>query len=287
MKLIRFDDADQFYERVVPFLSIHEAEHNLLLGVARGLKISELDQSQAYMACVEEDDAIIAVILRTPPHNVLLSQMDEALIPIIVEDLQRDYRQLRGVFAEQSISRLFAEAWKAASRQPFWLSVKQRIYKLERVTFPQSVAGELRWASAFDVDMLTKWHMQFIEDAGIDQPNRDYSGQVIHRYVNADPDERRLGIWQVDGVPVSMSGYMGSTPNGMRVGAVYTPAEHRRKGYASACVAHLSQHILDMGKQFSFLFTDLANPTSNHIYQAIGYQPISDVDEYRFAESTL
>ena len=89
-------------------------------------------------------------------------------------------------------------------------------------------------------------------------------------------------IWEADGKPVSMAGYSGPTPNGIRIGAVYTPKDQRRKGYASACTAGLSQHLLDLGFQFCFLFTDLLNPTSNHIYQQIGFEPVSDVDQYSF-----
>ena len=63
---------------------------------------------------------------------------------------------------------------------------------------------------------------------------------------------------------------------------MYTPPERRRRGYASALVAALSQEQLDAGKEFCFLYTDLANPTSNKIYQDIGYEPVADVDEYRF-----
>ena len=74
----------------------------------------------------------------------------------------------------------------------------------------------------------------------------------------------------------------GRTPNGTRVGPVYTPPEHRGHGYASALVAAASQAQLDEGIQFCFLFTDLANPTANHIYQAIGYEPVSDIDVYVF-----
>ncbi len=60
--------------------------------------------------------------------------------------------------------------------------------------------------------------------------------------------------------------------------------KYRRQGYASSCVAALSQTLLDQGRKYCFLFTDLANPTSNHIYQAIGYQPICDMNEYWFEE---
>lgn len=84
-------------------------------------------------------------------------------------------------------------------------------------------------------------------------------------------------------MPVAMAGVSGRTPSGARVGAVYTPPDRRRRGYASALVATLSQAQLDAGARFCFLFTDLANPTSNKIYQDIGYEPVCDVDEYRFS----
>ncbi len=76
----------------------------------------------------------------------------------------------------------------------------------------------------------------------------------------------------------------GSTPNGKRITAVYTPPEHRQKGYATSCVAALSQNLLDSGCKYCFLFTDLANPTSNHIYHKIGYRPVSNWSNYSFVE---
>jgi hypothetical protein len=89
-------------------------------------------------------------------------------------------------------------------------------------------------------------------------------------------------IWD-DGQAVSMAGFGGRTPNGIRIGPVYTPPELRGRGYASALTAALTQRLLDEGRQFCFLFTDLANPTSNSIYQRIGYRPVSDVDLWRFS----
>ncbi|MFN8562638.1 MAG: GNAT family N-acetyltransferase [Anaerolineae bacterium] len=68
----------------------------------------------------------------------------------------------------------------------------------------------------------------------------------------------------------------------MRIGPVYTPPELRGRGYASGCVAGMSQILLDTGRQFCFLFTDLRNPTSNHIYQVIGYEPVCDFTDYAF-----
>ncbi len=92
---------------------------------------------------------------------------------------------------------------------------------------------------------------------------------------------RTLYLWE-DGDVVSLAGIGSPTPHGVRVGPVYTPPDRRGRGYASALVAGISQAALDAGRTFCFLFTDLANPTSNHIYETIGYRPVRDVDMWRF-----
>ena len=83
--------------------------------------------------------------------------------------------------------------------------------------------------------------------------------------------------------PVSLACFGGPTPNGIRIGAVYTPPAHRGRGYGTAVTAAVSQLNLDRGRRFCFLYTDLANPTSNAIYQRIGYEPVCDSRELSFA----
>ena len=89
-------------------------------------------------------------------------------------------------------------------------------------------------------------------------------------------------LWEHDGRVVSLAGHAGETPNGARVGPVYTPPELRGRGYASALTAALTEQLLER-LRFCFLFTDLANPTSNSIYQRIGYRPVTDITLWRFA----
>ena len=93
--------------------------------------------------------------------------------------------------------------------------------------------------------------------------------------------DRDLFIWD-DGGPVSTVTKTRHSTHGIVVSLVYTPPAHRNRGYASAAVAALSQQLLDAGWEFCALFTDLANPTSNSIYQRIGYRPVADFDEYIF-----
>jgi predicted GNAT family acetyltransferase len=91
----------------------------------------------------------------------------------------------------------------------------------------------------------------------------------------------RVFLWD-DGGPVAQTAITGSTPRGRRIGAVWTPRDKRRRGYATALVAAVSRRVLDGGSSFAFLFTDLANPVSNSIYPKIGYRPFADYCDIDF-----
>jgi predicted GNAT family acetyltransferase len=132
-----------------------------------------------------------------------------------------------------------------------------------------------------DSEILIQWFMEFSAEA-VDSISHDEAERLVDMRLASDSSLRGLRLWEVNGVPVSFAGYSGPTPNGIRIGPVYTPPDLRGQGYASACVAALSQEMLDAGRKFVFLFTDLSNPTSNHIYQTIGYEMVSTIDEYRF-----
>ncbi len=133
-----------------------------------------------------------------------------------------------------------------------------------------------------DHDVVRDWYEAFAEEAAPHDPRPDDLDALADRLI------RRVGrtiyLWEDDGRPVSLVGAGGETALGVRIGPVYTPPEFRRRGYASNLTAAVSQAQLDAGRSFCVLFTDLANPTSNKIYQQIGYEPVTDVDAYAFAE---
>jgi predicted GNAT family acetyltransferase len=89
-------------------------------------------------------------------------------------------------------------------------------------------------------------------------------------------------MWEDGADVVSMCGFGGLTPRGIRIGPVYTPPELRRRGYASALTAHVTQQQLDGGRDYCFLYTDLANPTSNRIYLNLGYELVCESADYAF-----
>lgn len=282
MELRRFHSIEEFYGRVEPFLLAREAEHNLLLGIcAHLMRYPERVERPPYLACVEQEGQVVAAAFMGPPNNLVLSHIAApGAIPLIASDLYGEYKTLPGVVAPVPFSKAFAEEWQRQSGQSHELRMAERLYQLEKVNAVTDVPGGMRKATERDTALLCRWMAEFHAEA-LGETDTSHTGLMVDRFLHSET--QGIYLWEDGhGLPVSMSGYSRPTPNGIVILAVYTPREHRGRGYASANVAALSRLLLDQGRKYCFLYTDLANPTSNHIYQAIGYKPVSDADMYRF-----
>jgi predicted GNAT family acetyltransferase len=141
---------------------------------------------------------------------------------------------------------------------------------------PEPASGQLRLAGKRDLDLLVGWLNEFATETRVGTVN---TRTFAENHIN----NKTVFLWEDEGEPRTSSLFAGLTPHGVRVGFVYTPPQFRRRGYASACVAAVSQKALDTGYEFCCLYTDLSNPTSNDIYQRIGYTPVCDVVDYEIA----
>jgi len=281
----RVDDVHDFYSRVEAYLVQDEAAHNLLLGICAQLMQTDDYREPPYLAYAEEDGRVTGVALRTPPHRLVLSQIaDPATIRALAGDVHACFPELPGVLAPKPVAEAFFTHWRALAGQEARLLRAERIYCLKRVVAVTGVPGEMCRPDPGDFDLLVDWMIAFIREALNEANAREDVERMVWARMGSDERLRGLRLWKHEGRPLSFAGYGGPTPNGIRIGPVYTPPEHRGHGYASALTAALSQALLDQGRSFVFLFTDLSNPTSNHIYQAIGYQPVCDVNEYTFEE---
>jgi len=286
MKLQRFDNPTEFLRRVEPFLLRHEAQHNLMLGICKTLIQTDLYQLPPYLALVEEDGEVVAAAVRTPPHNLILSEMaDERPLWPLAEDVHAVYgTQLVGVHGSKTLSKAFADLWSRLNGCSYRLKIAQRLYRLEKARPIEGVPGEMRWATEADHDLVVRWSADFALESLGESSDLEQLGRAVKLSLTSDPLTRGRCLWWDGGQPVSMVGYGNPSLYGIRVGPVYTPPEYRGRGYGSACTAAASQWLLDHGRRFVFLYTDLGNPTSNHIYQNIGYEPVSDADVYEFGE---
>ena len=276
MELTRFADVDDFLAAAGDFLVAREAEHNLLLGVCQNVRDTpDAFPAPPYFAAVTDADRVVGVALQTPPFQLVLSEIDDpAAIPLLADDLVG--RDLPGAVGPVEHVRAFMGERTARGAPPARLKTSERIFRLTTITPPRPVPGHARVAEVADRALVARWLDAFMREALEDEPS-DIEA-MTDRWLSRRG--RTLHLWE-DGEVVSLAGVGSQTPNGVRIGPVYTPPEARNRGYASALVATISHGALDAGRRFCFLFTDLANPTANHIYQTIGYEPVRDVDMWR------
>jgi predicted GNAT family acetyltransferase len=275
----RFDDPASFQRAVEPLLMRDEARHNLLLGILATLRGQPDEYPDHFMWLLEEDGQVVGAAARTPPHNMVVAQpLDHRALPVLARSLLDEGIELPGVTGARPEVDEFASVWTAVSERPPRLRMAQGIYRLTSVLPVTGVTGRMRSAERADRDLLIEWVAAFQGEALPEDTAADW-GQWVDRRLG--PGLGGLFLWG-DPEPVSLAGYGGATPNGARVGPVYTPPKHRGRGYASALVAEMSAWILAEGNRFCFLYTDLANPTSNRIYRRIGYELVCESAELAF-----
>ena len=280
MRLHKFDSIDKFWDKTQAYLLQHEAENNVLLGVVQTMRCNpDRYPDPPYLAIVESNREIVATAIRTPPHKLLLSKASylEALT-LIAQDLQRE--TLPGVMGLIPDVTTFLQAWQNLTGQSYQLSIVDKIHQLKEVQPVAAISGYLRLATERDRALLMEWLPAFIAEIG------EVMGQDLDRVVEHRLKTQSTYIWE-DDIPVSLAAGRQRSPGVGLIGSVYTPPAYRRKGYATACVAALSQKLLDEGCDRCFLLTDLENPTSNHIYQEIGYVPVCDWHEYSILSEDL
>ena len=280
MELTRHETTDAFLAHAGEFLGAREAEHNLILGLTSRLRVApSLYGEPPYFAVVEEGGRVVGATMRTPPHNLILSELDDlAAVGPLLEDARAAFGSLPGVVGPKEAVAQFAAARGPAEAR---LEIAQRVFRADHVDPPAGVSGRdarLR-ARAIASSRRAGWTPSPTEALPEAPPGT--SEEFVDRR-EEDPDGG-IVFWEDGGAVVSMAGFGGRTPNGIRIGPVYTPPELRGRGYASALTAAVTQRLLDRGRRFCFLFTDLANPTSNSIYQRIGYEPVSDFDFWSFS----
>ena len=236
---------------------------------------------------MERDGAVVAGARRAPPYpQVLPPPHADAALTVLAATIDDE---LPGMTAAVPEANTFASAWCAHRPLRPRVRIAQGIFALEHVKPVDGVPGQMRPATEDDRAVVSAWYRAFADEAlphGI--PGDDDAEARRNRQLDAllqEGGSSGIALWEDDGEAVSLAGFGGQTPNGIRLGPVYTPPRRRRRGYASALTAALSATLLESGRRFCFLDTDLANPTSNKIYRAVGYRYVCDSVEIAFEQA--
>jgi hypothetical protein len=280
MDLVAYDDVPSFLETAQPVLLADEARHNLIYGICATLTEAPDAFPDFHLWTVGRDEPVLAMLM-TPPWNIVVSRpADPEALPFAARALKEAAIELPGVTGALPEADAFADEWQGLAGVTRRLRMAQGVYALRKVRPPRAADGRMRHATPDDRDLLVEWFDAFVaESVPADAPRQEGTAAVDRRLASQGSDG--FAVWE-DGEVVSMSGFGGETPRGIRIGPVYTPPQLRRRGYASALVAQLSQHLLDRGREYCFLYTDLGNPTSNRIYMEVGYELVCESADYAF-----
>jgi predicted GNAT family acetyltransferase len=277
LRVERFAAVEAFLGVAGDFLGDREAEHNLILGLCHNMLTSpSLYPTPHLAAVINRDEEVVACTIQTPPWQLVLSEVDDSrAVQLLVEDRLDDPPPgvLGPTDAAAAYARLMADRTGRAAR----LATGERIFRLENLVPPRRANGAMRPARPSDRALLVQWLTEFIDEALGDAHHDDIEA-LADRY--ATGEGRVMQLWLDNGLPVSMCGVGSPTPHGIRIGPVYTPSDLRNRGYASNLVARACANELNAGRRYCFLFTDRSNPTSNHIYQEIGFEAVTDVDRW-------
>ncbi|HET8555849.1 MAG TPA: GNAT family N-acetyltransferase [Gaiellaceae bacterium] len=284
MEVVRLDDATAFLAEAEPLLLADEARHNLILGIAGTIRDTPDLYPLRSLWLVRDAGEVVGAALRTPPYNLILAKPRSTPALVALAEAVADAEEIPGVVGTVPEIHEFAELWSKRTGVPGHVNMRQGVYALDQVELVPSVPGSARVATQHDRDLALRWWIAFgdevLHEGG---PGRERAEASLDHKLS-DPASGIL-LWEDGGEPVSLAGWGGPTPNGIRIGPVYTPPELRGRGYATAVTAELSQRQLDGGRSFCFLYTDLANPTSNAIYERIGYRRVAEAAEVVFART--
>jgi predicted GNAT family acetyltransferase len=274
-------DLDVFLTRAGAFLRSRPALHTVPLTVTESLRTRGrhiYGDGVPEFGVLEEDGTVRATFFRTPPHRLNLTVLTAEEADALAARLAALGQRPPGVHADRDTATAFAEAWQRHTGATATLRQRQRLYRLGALTVPRPVPpGGPRIADKADREQLLRWHDEFAEAVG-EGTVRDAT-----EWADARIADGGITFWETpDGTPVAMAGATPEIAGQVRVAPVYTPSHLRGRGYAGAATAEVSRAALAAGAQEVLLFTDLSNPTSNGLYQRIGYRPVADFAVYDF-----
>jgi hypothetical protein len=275
-------DAQDYLSHVGLFLRRQPVEHSVLLSVpATHFSAPVTCFSDAGASAepnlwlwVEDGSDVVAAAQHTPPHGAYVSSGPTEAMQTLARTLWQLRPGLPGVAGLDPAPHEFAAEWSRLGGPQSIIAMRLGLYAADEVIIPLGISGRLRPATDGDASLLRLWADHFIAETGATSGEKDEVGPRI--------DAGLLFVWEVYDSVVSMASVTAAQAGVSRVNFVYTPPGKRKHGYASACVAALTARELATPGRTCMLNTDLANPTSNAIYQAVGYRRVGDAAILRF-----
>jgi predicted GNAT family acetyltransferase len=277
-----FSDTQPFLEKALDELSRDETRNNLILGLALRLREDPhayTEQTPMITIVSDDQENIGAMAIMTPPFPMIVQSepLNVAALESLADALISGGWKLSGVNGVTDESDAFAQIWRKKTGHEVRLLKTLRAYELRNVQDLDYPVGKMRVAEERDAQKSADMLSAMQEELKLEgSSSATFEGALRNIHL------KRTFFWVVDGEVVSITMAVRPQIKGICISGVYTPPEHRQRGYARALVAQVSKEMLSRGFELTNLFTDLSNPTSNKIYQEIGYKPVCDYHQYSF-----
>lgn len=277
-----YDDPNEFLQLVGDLLAQNETKNNLILGLAVRLKqnLRSFGEASPLMALVQDGFGnIAAAAVITPPFPVVVycEPLNQAALEALVGFLAASEWQVTGVNGIDVVSDAFARIWQEKTGQASRIMVRMRAYELRSVVQVEYPSGGMRLAKPHEAQVAADM-INAMGDEVVSGPRRIVTAESQISQIESG----NVFFWEDAGKIVAVTIANRPQIKGICLSGVYTLPQQRKKGYARALVAEVSKELLQRGYELTNLFTDLSNPTSNKIYQEVGYQPVCDYHQTEF-----
>ncbi|KAH8555494.1 hypothetical protein BGW37DRAFT_516416 [Umbelopsis sp. PMI_123] len=247
-----------------------------------------------YYAAVLDGDKLLYAACWAPGNHLWLSWSPEdgggteeqELLAKHVATVDIVVKGVRGYMGCEPGAKTFTSAYAAATNQMIQVHRSMYTYKLIKVRYPDHCQellgkGELRQATVNDdMKLIGNWYKGYNMQCKLPMPSDDECETAVTNLTKVG----LLYLFVLENQPVSMAFQLRPLTYGTSVAGVYTPPEFRKRGYGSVLMATFGEHLLKTF-QFVTLHADKYNPTSNHIYQDVGYEYIRDTNDYEVLRS--
>jgi predicted GNAT family acetyltransferase len=277
MELVEETDAHALLAEAQPLFAPREVENNLPLGVLKMVSQGLYRGVAPWLWSVRDGAQLIGMAIRTPPFPLVLSDLPDAACAVLAEGILARTSFPLPLNGPRDVVDRVTDQLVQRSAVKVELLYNMRLFELRQVTPPPPTAGAMRRATAADAPVLTQFMDGFERESLPEQVGTRDLRTVIDNMIA----QGRGFLWQDGEQAGAMAAFNRRVGAGTSIGAVYTPPALRKRGYATALVAALSQHMLDDGCAYTCLFTNLANPISNSIYPKVGYRAVCDTRHVR------
>ena len=278
MQISHLRDIALLDPNVTAFLAGDELRNNLPVGILERLTQDSSRYTDYHLFVVEDAGRPLAYAHLTPPHPLCLAEGEEAALVFLAQYLKTSNFPLLSLQGSVRSLETFLKAWPELKAKVI-TEDRQGLYQLKQVTMPPATGAIWEVARLEHLDVYAEWLQKFCEDIG--EPSEDFEACKSGQRQRIEAGD--LYCMTIAAQPVAMTVAGRRLPHGRTLGQVYTPPRYRGKGYASELVARLSAHLLGSGFDYCALFTQMSNPTSNRIYQRMGYVWVDEFYMLRFA----